>query len=247
GARHRHPPRAAGGGGGRRRGRRGGGGGGARGGGGGPPAVVARPPVPPVPGEGPPPGRAPAHPPRPRPTAGRVPGRGGGGFPVPRDAAPTVARPERLASREPTGRRRSPALAVVPATVELVPVCGVDTAEGVNWRDCIARRTTPMEPASAKPDTPPAPSRRSAQVALAVFLAVLLGLLAFRGYGNQLGARPTDHLPGGARIDLNTADRTELAQVPGIGPERAKAIEEYRNAKGRFRSVEELQEVSGFG
>jgi competence protein ComEA len=81
-----------------------------------------------------------------------------------------------------------------------------------------------------------------------VFLSVLLGLLAFRGYGNRLGARPTDPLPGGStRIDLNTADRAELEQIPGIGPERAKAIEDHRNTKGRFRSVDELRSVSGFG
>src|SRR5262245_45801448 len=103
-----------------------------------------------------------------------------------------------------------------------------------------------MDPTPAKPDAAP-PSRHPAQVALAVFVAVLLGLLAFRGYGNGLGARPTDQLPGSARIDLNTADRTERSQIPDIGPERAKAIEDYRNTKGRFRSVDELQEVSGFG
>lgn len=92
------------------------------------------------------------------------------------------------------------------------------------------------------------PSRRSAQVALAVFLSVLLGLLAFRGYGNRLGARPSDQIPGGsARIDLNTADRTELEQVPGIGPERARAIADHRKTRGPFRSIDDLNAVDGFG
>jgi competence protein ComEA len=103
-----------------------------------------------------------------------------------------------------------------------------------------------MESAPAKPESP-TPSRRSAQVALAVFLAVLLGLAAFRGYGNRLGARPTEHLPAGtSRLDLNSADRVELEQLPGVGPDRARAIEERRKARP-FRSVDELESVHGFG
>lgn len=91
-----------------------------------------------------------------------------------------------------------------------------------------------------------APSRRSAQVALAVFLAVLLGLLAFRGYGNRLGARPTETVAS-PRVDLNRAARTELEQVPGIGPKMAQAIDDHRREKGPFRSVNQLRDVNGVG
>lgn len=99
------------------------------------------------------------------------------------------------------------------------------------------------------PDTAsPFPARRNAQLALAVFLIVLLGLLAFRGYGNHIGARPTEALPPAhARLDLNAANRAELAQIPGIGSEKAKAIDEHRLSKGKFQTVDELRDVKGFG
>lgn len=96
------------------------------------------------------------------------------------------------------------------------------------------------------PPGSPVSSRRSAQVALAAFLAVLLGLLAFRGYGNRLGARPTEPVTG-PRIDLNHADRVELEQIPGIGPKLAQAIDAHRKEKGPFRSVDQLREVKGVG
>ncbi len=79
-------------------------------------------------------------------------------------------------------------------------------------------------------DVPGSPSR-GAQVALGVFLAVLLGLLAARGYGSRFGARPTE--PASADLtDLNTADQAELAQVPGVGPKMAEAIADHRRVHG---------------
>jgi len=105
--------------------------------------------------------------------------------------------------------------------------------------------TTPGVHTPGSPNLPPR-SRRSAQLALAAFLAVLVGLLVFRGYGNRLGARPSEPAPV-ARVDLNRADHTELEQVPGLGPKLARAIEDHRREKGPFRSVEELRGVHGVG
>lgn len=102
-----------------------------------------------------------------------------------------------------------------------------------------------MDSAPRQPDSPHS-SRRSAQVALAVFLSILLGLAAFRGYGNRLGARPTESPSAALRLDLNTADRSELEQLPGMGAERARAIDERRKSQP-FHSVDELKTVRGFG
>jgi competence protein ComEA len=79
-----------------------------------------------------------------------------------------------------------------------------------------------------------------------VFLAVLVGLLAFRGYGNQLGARPSEPLPT-TKLDLNKADHTELEQVPGLGPKLARAIEDHRKDRGPFKSLDDLRGVHGVG
>lgn len=87
---------------------------------------------------------------------------------------------------------------------------------------------------------------RGAQAALGVFLAVLVALLAVRGYGDRFRARPTE--PAAADlIDLNSADPSELAQVPGVGPKTADAIADHRRVHGPFRSVEELGNVRGIG
>lgn len=49
-----------------------------------------------------------------------------------------------------------------------------------------------------------------------------------------------------AAVNLNTATRDELLAVPGIGPAKAQAIVEHRNAHGPFASVDDLKEVKGF-
>jgi competence protein ComEA len=101
-------------------------------------------------------------------------------------------------------------------------------------------------PAKAPPQANPAPAQRSRQLALCVVIALLFGLLALRGYGNGLGARPTQSVHP-ALTELNRADRVQLEQIPGIGPGLAKRIEDHRREKGLFRSVEELRQVKGIG
>ena len=49
------------------------------------------------------------------------------------------------------------------------------------------------------------------------------------------------------RIDLNSATAKELESLPGIGPELARRILEYRRINGRFSSVDDLKKVSGIG
>lgn len=50
------------------------------------------------------------------------------------------------------------------------------------------------------------------------------------------------------QVDLNTADVATLERdLLGIGPTKAKAIVDYRQAHGPFASVDELLEVPGIG
>lgn len=50
-----------------------------------------------------------------------------------------------------------------------------------------------------------------------------------------------------AVVNINTATQSELEAVKGLGPSKAKAIISYREANGGFKSVDELDNVKGFG
>lgn len=58
--------------------------------------------------------------------------------------------------------------------------------------------------------------------------------------GTQKQAEQDDEL-----VDLNRATESELCTLPGIGQTRAQAIIAYREASGGFRSIDEIQNVSG--
>lgn len=62
---------------------------------------------------------------------------------------------------------------------------------------------------------------------------------------------PTENpAPGileGECINLNTASRSDLERLPGIGQKRAEDIIAYREAHGPFRTVEDLTDVPGIG
>lgn len=50
------------------------------------------------------------------------------------------------------------------------------------------------------------------------------------------------------KVDINTADADTLDRVlVNVGAAKAKAIVEYRQANGPFKSAEELAQVSGIG
>jgi competence ComEA-like helix-hairpin-helix protein len=52
--------------------------------------------------------------------------------------------------------------------------------------------------------------------------------------------------PGGP-VNVNTADSELLQTLPGIGPRTAERIIEYRETAGRFKTVDDVQNVKGIG
>ena len=52
---------------------------------------------------------------------------------------------------------------------------------------------------------------------------------------------------GKSRININSADATELQELPGIGPAYSVRIVEWRQENGSFTDVEQLLEVRGIG
>jgi len=49
------------------------------------------------------------------------------------------------------------------------------------------------------------------------------------------------------QVNINNANAAELATLKGIGDAKAKAIVDYREKHGPFKSVDDLNEVSGIG
>ena len=50
-----------------------------------------------------------------------------------------------------------------------------------------------------------------------------------------------------SKVNINTASKEELDTLPGIGPSTAEKIINYRKEKGKFKSIEEIKDVSGIG
>lgn len=62
------------------------------------------------------------------------------------------------------------------------------------------------------------------------------------GTQSASGSSPKSNL-----VNINTATEDELTTLTGIGPTRAKAIIEYRETSGAFKTIEDIKNVSGIG
>ena len=51
----------------------------------------------------------------------------------------------------------------------------------------------------------------------------------------------------GGKVNINSANQTELETLPGIGPSLAQNIIEYRESNGNFEKIEDIQNVKGIG
>lgn len=57
----------------------------------------------------------------------------------------------------------------------------------------------------------------------------------------------SDSVKAASKVNLNRASVDELQTLPGVGPVLAQRMVEWRKAHGRYRSVDDLQEVKGIG
>jgi comEA protein len=49
------------------------------------------------------------------------------------------------------------------------------------------------------------------------------------------------------KIDINTANELDLEKIPGIGPQMAQKIIEYKKNNGLFKDISELKNIDGIG
>lgn len=56
-----------------------------------------------------------------------------------------------------------------------------------------------------------------------------------------------DNGTNNGKININTADATQLQSLSGVGPSTAQKIIDYRNANGKFKTIEDIKKVSGIG
>jgi len=68
-----------------------------------------------------------------------------------------------------------------------------------------------------------------------------------RSSGSSSNKTKQDKLNGQAKININTASRSELMKLPGIGPKTADKILAYRSIYGSFRTLDDLQKIKGIG
>ena len=65
-------------------------------------------------------------------------------------------------------------------------------------------------------------------------------------YGSAPAKSSGKETPVGT-ISLNSAPQEELEKLPGVGPATAAKIIQYRQARGGFKTIDEIKEVSGIG
>jgi competence protein ComEA len=68
------------------------------------------------------------------------------------------------------------------------------------------------------------------------------------GTAVEQGKTGMSAVPGkAALLNINTADEAQLTSLQGIGPSKAKAITQYRQEHGLFKTVDDLKHVPGIG
>lgn len=84
-------------------------------------------------------------------------------------------------------------------------------------------------------------------LAVLIFFGALLNLLGSKINNSKAIASIKNQPKESQSININTAGLDDLEKIPGIGPEIANRIIEYRKNNGNFISLDDLDKVKGIG
>lgn len=152
------------------------------------------------------------------------------------------------------------------ATWALVGALMMLTVMGTIWAFHMREGPKPAPTAAATPETSPTPapnptptpaplpastsapsSAPVSDVSTPANTGPSSGLSAEPAPSSAEAPAPLPPPPVAAPIDLNRATKEQLETLPGIGPALAQRIIDDRTARGPFRSVDDLDRVSGIG
>ena len=72
-------------------------------------------------------------------------------------------------------------------------------------------------------------------------------LIYSKGNSGENQMSPAVQESQNGKININTADSLKLQEIPGVGPTTAQKIIDYRQNYGKFKSKEDIVNVSGIG
>jgi competence protein ComEA len=154
------------------------------------------------------------------------------------------------------GQPAGPDRPVVVSVVGLVHTPGLVTlAPGARIADALQAAGGPVNGADTIGLNMARPVADGEQIV--VGLAPVPGQRTALGSSVSAGTSPASGAPGqvsgtvkpkaGEVLDLNTATQQQLDALPGVGPVTAAAIVAWRQANGKFSSVDQLADVEGIG
>ena len=82
---------------------------------------------------------------------------------------------------------------------------------------------------------------------LVLLLSFVILLAPGTGWPTLVAAQQEQKAASDGKININTASKTELMKLQGIGASVADKIIEYRNTYGPFKRPEEIRKVRGIG
>lgn len=67
------------------------------------------------------------------------------------------------------------------------------------------------------------------------------------GNSIDVGATAGITSPDDGKVNINTADKTTLGTLPGVGEVTSQKIIDYREKNGPFKAIEDIKKISGIG